>query len=136
LSLRRSPGEWHRSLRQTSSSNDQDLRMVLSGVTTFTKRSLAGTDYVYYWVDEIHLKVGLEQDKVCLMVMIGVRADGAKELIAPAFAHRDGVEGGVHETRHRCEAHGRGGERRSPVLGRCNGALRELRGGTALPSTK
>jgi putative transposase len=42
--------------------------MVLSGVTTFTKRSLAGTDYVYYWVDEIHLKVGLEQDKVCLMV--------------------------------------------------------------------
>jgi putative transposase len=110
--------------------------MVLSEVTTFTKRSLAGTDYVYYWVDEIHLKVGLEQDKVCLMVMIGVRADGAKELIAPAFAHRDGVEGGVHETRHRCKAHGRGGERRSPVLGRCNGALRELRGGTALPSTK
>jgi hypothetical protein len=34
------------------------------------------------WVDGIHLKVRLEQDKVCLLVMIGVRADGTKELIA------------------------------------------------------
>ncbi len=50
--------------------------------TTFNKRSLAGTDYVYCWVDGIHLKVRLEQDKVCLLVMIGVRADGTKELIA------------------------------------------------------
>jgi putative transposase len=33
--------------------------------TTFNKRSLAGTDYVYCWVDGIHLKVRLEQDKVC-----------------------------------------------------------------------
>ena len=31
------------------------------------------TDYVYMWVDGIHLKVRLEQDKVCLLVMIGVR---------------------------------------------------------------
>jgi transposase-like protein len=34
------------------------------------------------WVDGIHLKVRLEQDKVCLLVMIGVRADGTKELVA------------------------------------------------------
>ena len=46
----------------------------------FTTRSLAGTDYVYCWVDGIHLKVRLEQDKVCLLVMIGVRTDGRKEL--------------------------------------------------------
>ena len=39
----------------------------------FGKRSLKGTDYVYCWVDGIHLKVRLEQDKVCLLVMIGVR---------------------------------------------------------------
>src|SRR5512144_2616153 len=31
----------------------------------FNKRSLAETDYVYMWVDGIHLKVRLEQDKVC-----------------------------------------------------------------------
>ncbi len=56
--------------------------------TTFNKRSLAGTDYVYCWVDGIHLKVRLEQDKVCLLVMIGVRADGTKELIALDDGHR------------------------------------------------
>src|SRR3954452_15888665 len=48
----------------------------------FADRSLAGTDYVYCWVDGIHLKVRLAQDKVCLLVMIGVRADGTKELVA------------------------------------------------------
>ena len=44
----------------------------------FTKRSLTDTDYVYVWVDGIHLKIRLEQDKVCLLVMIGVRADGTQ----------------------------------------------------------
>ena len=34
--------------------------------------------------DGIHLKVRLTQDKVCLLVMIGVRPDGRKELIALA----------------------------------------------------
>jgi transposase-like protein len=48
----------------------------------FAARSLAEVDYVYVWVDGIHLKVRLEQDKVCLLVMIGVRADGTKELVA------------------------------------------------------
>jgi putative transposase len=39
------------------------------------KRSLKDTDYVDVWVDGIHLKVRLEQDKVCLLVILGVRAD-------------------------------------------------------------
>jgi putative transposase len=41
-------------------------------------RSLDDVDYVYLWVDGIHLKVRLEQDKVCLLVMIWVRADGTQ----------------------------------------------------------
>jgi putative transposase len=48
----------------------------------FGQRDLSGTDYVYLWVDGIHLKVRLEQQKLCLLVMIGVRADGRKELVA------------------------------------------------------
>jgi putative transposase len=39
-------------------------------------RDLSGTDYVYLWVDGIHFKVRLEQEKLCLLVMIGVRAGG------------------------------------------------------------
>lgn len=58
----------------------------------FNDRSLAATDYVYVWVDGIHLKVRLEQDKVCLLVMMGVRADGRKELIALADGFRESSE--------------------------------------------
>ncbi|AXH95009.1 IS256 family transposase [Ornithinimicrobium avium] len=58
----------------------------------FNQRSLAGTDYVYVWVDGIHLKVRLTQDKVCLLVMIGVRADGTKELITLDDGHRESTE--------------------------------------------
>jgi transposase-like protein len=58
----------------------------------FNTRSLAGIDYVYCWVDGIHLKVRLEQDKVCLLVMIGVRTDGTKELIALADGFRESSE--------------------------------------------
>src|SRR5690625_737453 len=58
----------------------------------FNDRSLAETDFVYVWVDGIHLKVRLEQDKVCLLVMIGVRADGTKELIALADGFRESTE--------------------------------------------
>ena len=58
----------------------------------FNQRSLADADYVYVWVDGIHLKVRLAQDKVCLLVMIGVRADGTKELIALDDGHRESTE--------------------------------------------
>ena len=58
----------------------------------FNTRSLAETDYVYCWVDGIHLKVRLEQDKVCLLVIIGVRADGRKELVALADGFRESAE--------------------------------------------
>jgi transposase-like protein len=60
--------------------------------TAFGKRSLKDTDYVYLWVDGIHLKVRLEEDKVCLLVMIGVRVDGTKELVALADGLRESSE--------------------------------------------
>ena len=58
----------------------------------FNARPLAGTDYVYVWVDGIHLKVRLEADKVCLMVVIGVRADGRKELVCLADGYRESAD--------------------------------------------
>jgi putative transposase len=58
----------------------------------FGTRDLSGTDYVYLWVDGIHLKVRLEQEKLCLPVMIGVRADGRKELVALADGYRESTE--------------------------------------------
>lgn len=47
----------------------------------FTERSLADRDYVYVWVDGIHFNVRLEEDRLCTLVVVGVRADGTKELV-------------------------------------------------------
>ncbi|MCA1694435.1 MAG: IS256 family transposase [Actinobacteria bacterium] len=84
----------------------------------FNKRSLAGTDYVYVWVDGIHLKIRLEQDKVCLLVMIGVRADGTKELVALDDGHRESTESWADLLRS-CKRRGM----QAPVLAVGDGAL-------------
>src|SRR5882672_10817854 len=84
----------------------------------FTKRSLTDTDYVYVWVDGIHLKVRLEQDKVCLLVMIGVRADGTKELVALADGFRESTESWADLLRS-CRRRGM----TAPVLAVGDGAL-------------
>lgn len=34
----------------------------------FSKRDLSSVDYVYVWVDGIHVNVRLEEDKLCLLV--------------------------------------------------------------------
>jgi len=86
--------------------------------TAFNRRSLAGTDYVYCWVDGIHLKVRLEQDKVCLLVIIGVRADGTKELVALADGFRESSESWADLLRD-CKRRGM----RAPVLAVGDGAL-------------
>jgi transposase-like protein len=84
----------------------------------FARRSLAETDYVYLWVDGIHLKVRLEQDKVCLLVMIGVRTDGKKELVALADGFRESSESWADLLRS-CKHRGM----RAPVLAVGDGAL-------------
>ena len=84
----------------------------------FAARSLADVDYVYVWVDGIHVKVRLEQDKVCLLVMIGVRADGTKELIALADGFRESTESWADLLRD-CKRRGM----RAPVLTVGDGAL-------------
>jgi putative transposase len=86
--------------------------------TAFGQRDLSRIDYVYVWVDGIHLKVRLAQDKVCLLVMIGVRADGAKELIALDDGHRESSESWADLLRS-CKRRGM----RAPVLAVGDGAL-------------
>src|SRR6266436_5411875 len=58
----------------------------------FAQRDLSGADYVYLWADGIHVNIRLEEHKLCLLVMIGVRADGRKELIALADGYRESAE--------------------------------------------
>ena len=48
----------------------------------FSLRSLAEVDYVYIWVDGIHFNVRLDESRLCALVIVGVRADGTKELVS------------------------------------------------------
>ena len=85
---------------------------------TFGDRDLSSTDYVYLWVDGIHLKVRLEQEKLCLLVMIGVRADGRKELVALTDGYRESTESWADLLRS-CRRRGMA----APVLAVGDGAL-------------
>ena len=61
----------------------------------FAQRDLSQVDYVYLWAGGIHVNIRLEEHKLCLLVMIGVRADGRKELIALADGYRESAESGL-----------------------------------------
>ena len=52
-------------------------------------RSLADVDYVYCWADGIHFNVRLEEERLCALVIVGVRADGRKELVAIPDGQRE-----------------------------------------------
>lgn len=45
--------------------------------------------YAYCWADGIYLGAGLEKEKSCLLVIIGAREDGAKELLAMGLGYRE-----------------------------------------------
>ncbi|EUA68878.1 transposase, Mutator family protein [Mycobacterium xenopi 4042] len=75
-------------------------------------------DYVYVWADGIHVNVRLEETKLCLLVLIGVRADGRKELIALDDGYREATESWADLLRD-CKRRGM----RAPVLAIGDGAL-------------
>ncbi|MGW5929849.1 IS256 family transposase [Streptomyces anulatus] len=58
----------------------------------FQRRELAESDYVYVWADGVHPKVRLSETHSCLLVLMGVRVDGIKELIAIAEGLRESTE--------------------------------------------
>jgi transposase-like protein len=58
----------------------------------WSTRDLSGVDYVYWWVDGIHFNIRLEEDRLCCLVIVGVRPDGTKELVALADGYRESTE--------------------------------------------
>jgi len=58
----------------------------------FSRRDLADRDDVYCWADGVHFRVRLEQARLCCLVVVGVRADGSKELVALADGERESTQ--------------------------------------------
>jgi transposase-like protein len=84
----------------------------------FADRDLSGVDYVYLWADGIHVNIRLEEHRLCLLVLIGVRADGRKELVALADGYRESTESWADLLRD-CSRRGMS----APVLAVGDGAL-------------
>jgi transposase-like protein len=84
----------------------------------FSSRDLREKDYVYVWADGIHVNIRLSEHKLCLLVVIGVRADGRKELITLTDGYRESAESWADMLR---DAKRRG--MRAPVLAVGDGAL-------------
>ena len=55
---------------------------------SWDKRDLSNSEYAYIWVDGIHCQVRMDSNQ-CLLVIIGARVDGKKELIAIEEGYRE-----------------------------------------------
>ncbi|MFE7402669.1 IS256 family transposase [Streptomyces sp. NPDC057557] len=84
----------------------------------FMDRDLSATDYVYVWADGVHLRIRLEEAKAAVLVVVGVRADGTKELIAMTDGYRESSEAWAGLMRD-CARRGM----RAPILAVGDGAL-------------
>ena len=59
------------------------------------KRDLSAKRYVYIWADGIHLEARLEDEKQCILVLIGATPEGRKELVG----FTDGARESAHDWR-------------------------------------
>ena len=88
--------------------------------SAWKKRSLCDRDYVYVyvWADGVHFNVRLEDDRVAVLVIMGVRLDGTKEIIAIDDGYRESKESWLAVLR---DLRDRGMQ--APVLAMGDGAL-------------
>ena len=55
----------------------------------WTRRDLTQKEYAYIWADGVHFNIRLEEDRQCILVLIGATADGQKELLAISDGYRE-----------------------------------------------
>jgi transposase-like protein len=58
----------------------------------FRKREFHGRRFAYLFADGVHFRIRLEDDRLCTLVLIGVREDGGKELLAVEDGYRESAE--------------------------------------------
>ncbi len=85
----------------------------------WNQRSLAGDYYVYLWADGIYFQARMEDAKDCVLVIIGVKENGIKELIAITDGYRESKESWVDLLK--CLQ--RRGLKKAPKIGVGDGAL-------------
>jgi putative transposase len=56
---------------------------------SWAKRDLSDKHYVYLWVDGIYFQVRLDEERSCILLIMGADAQGKKELIAISDGYRE-----------------------------------------------
>jgi transposase-like protein len=80
---------------QATLSSNTILRLALKFQEEFRRymaQDLSERQYAYVWADGVYLKAGLEKENTALLVLIGVNAEGKKELIAVMEGYRESRE--------------------------------------------
>lgn len=83
------------------------------------KRDLSAKHYVYVWADGVYFNVRLEDDRTCILVLIGATAEGDKELLAVYDGYRESKASWQEVLRDLK----RRGLNRAPLLATGDGAL-------------
>ena len=55
----------------------------------WNSRDLSHKNYVYFWVDGIYFNVRLDDEKSCILIIIGADKNGNKELVAVSDGYRE-----------------------------------------------
>ncbi|WP_027183019.1 IS256 family transposase [Desulfovibrio inopinatus] len=55
----------------------------------WNKRSLKGHHYIYIWADGVYFNIRADDDRQCILVVIGATTDGRKELLAVEDGFRE-----------------------------------------------
>ena len=55
----------------------------------WTRRDLSGKRYVYIWADGLHVNVRLDEERSCILVIMGADEHGNKELVAVSDGYRE-----------------------------------------------
>jgi len=55
----------------------------------WSQRDLSDKEYVYFWADGIYFNVRLDDDRTCILVIIGADKEGNKELVAVSDGYRE-----------------------------------------------
>ncbi len=58
----------------------------------WSRRSLAGKEYVYIWADGIYFNIRLEDDRQCILVIMGATPEGKKELLGIWDGYRESTQ--------------------------------------------
>src|SRR5262245_35897674 len=58
----------------------------------WSQRDLSQKRYVYWWADGVYFNVRLDEERTCVLVLIGATEDGTKELLAVVDGYQESTQ--------------------------------------------